>query len=141
MRKLGHKHKRFVSGRGKFLDSTREGVHFFSKITSSLISDVYRVFLGRPVHTSNPRRWHHGWRRVEKFSKFVPPETVKIRSLALSFLRFLCKSFFKLLKLSLRKKIKIFKQKICMAISLWGLQSNLTLKDAVSNTEETHEAE
>ena len=133
MRKLGHKNKRFVSGmgefldstsegihcfskiasslisEGEFLDSTSEGVHFFSNIASSLISEVSRVFLSRPLHTSNPRRWHHGWRRPKKFSKFVPPETVKIRSLDLSILRFPCKTYFKLLKLSLRKKVNTLK--------------------------------
>ena len=31
IRKLGHKHKRFVSGRGELLDSTSEGVHFLAK--------------------------------------------------------------------------------------------------------------
>ena len=35
------------------------------------ISDVSRVFLGRPVHTSNPQRCHHSCRWAEKFSKFV----------------------------------------------------------------------
>ena len=39
MRKLGRKNKRFVSGMGEFLDSTSEGIHFFSKIASSLISE------------------------------------------------------------------------------------------------------
>ena len=58
------------------------------------ISD--RVFLGRCEHV---------WRRVEKFSKFVPSDTLKMHSLALSVLRFLCKTFSKLSKLLLRKTL------------------------------------
>ena len=39
------------------------------------ISD--RVFLDRPIHTSNPRRHHHSWRQAGTFSKFVPLNTRK----------------------------------------------------------------
>ena len=42
------------------------------------------------------------WR---KFSKFVPPDTLNMLSVALSVLRFLCKTFPKLLKLSLQKTL------------------------------------
>ena len=63
--------------------------------------------------------------------------------LALSVLKFLCKIFSKLLKLALWKtlfcgwflKNHIFKWKICMAISLWDLWSDLSLKDASSSTD------
>ena len=76
--------------------------YFIAPITSI---DVSRVFLSRPVHTSNPRRQYHGWRQTGKFSKFVPPNALKMHSLALSVLRFLCKPFSKLLKLALRKAL------------------------------------
>ena len=46
-----------------------------------------------------------GWCRVDKFSNFVPPDTLKMLSLALPVLRFLCKSFSKLLKLILQKTL------------------------------------
>ena len=69
----------------------------FSLTTSadlpSVISDISRVFFGRPVHTPNPRRRHHGWHQAEKFPKFVPPTTLKIHSLALSVLRFFCQNY------------------------------------------------
>ena len=68
-------------------------------------SDVSRVFLVRPVGTSNPRRWYHGWCEVSKFSKFVSPGTLKMLSLALSVLRFLCQKFCKLVKFSLRNTL------------------------------------
>ena len=76
-------------------------------LSSDLLPSVTRpeFFLGRPVHISDPRRCRHGWRRAEKFSKFVPPNTLKMHSLALSVLRFLCKTFPKSLKLSLRKTL------------------------------------
>ena len=51
------------------------------------------------------------------FSKFVPPVALKMHSLTLPVLRFLCKTFSKLLKFTLRdtlkkfKKIHIFKKK------------------------------
>ena len=78
---------------------------FFLKNKVLITSDASRVFLDRLVHISDPRRCHHGWRRAEKFSKFVPPNTLKMHSLALSVLRFLCKTFPKSLKLSLRKTL------------------------------------
>ena len=62
------------------------------------ISDVSRVFLGRPVHTQNPQRCHDGWCRGIKLSKSVPPHVLKMQSLALFVLRFLCKKFSKLLQ-------------------------------------------
>ena len=35
---------------------------FSDSVIASSFSDVSRVFWGRPVHTSNPRRCHHVWR-------------------------------------------------------------------------------
>ena len=67
------------------------------------ISVVSRTFLGRLVHTLNPQRRHHSWHQAQKFSKFVPPNILKMQSLALSVLRFLYKTFSKLLKLTLKK--------------------------------------
>ena len=109
------------------------------------ITCVHRVVLGRSVHTSNTRRGHHGWRRAEKFSKFVPPDTLKMHSLAHSVLRFICKRFSKILKLTLQKtifrgwfiKIHIFKQNVCMAMSLWLVRGakRSELKDETSSTE------
>ena len=61
----------------------------------------YWVFLGRLVHTSSPWRHHHGWSQAGTFSKFVPPNALKIHFLALSVLKFLCKTFPKLLKFTL----------------------------------------
>lgn len=51
-------------------------------------------FLGRPVYISNPQRGHHGWQWVEKCSKYVTPDALKIHSLVLSVLICLCKTFF-----------------------------------------------
>ena len=81
------------------------------------------------------------WHQVERLSKFVPPDTLEMHSVALPVLRF-CKTFSKILRLTLQKlffvddflKIHIFKQKICMATSLWELQSYLSLIDAASTT-------
>ena len=53
-------------------------------------------------------RTHEGatfWQQVEKFSNSVPPDTLKMHSLALSVLRFLCKTFSLLLMLTLRKTL------------------------------------
>ena len=70
-----------------------------------VISVIYsEMFWGRRIHTLNSRRWHHGWRQVEKVSKFVPPDTL-MHFLVLSVLRFLRQILFKLLKLSLEKII------------------------------------
>ena len=86
------------------------------------------------------------------FKICVPPEVLKMHSLALSVLRFLCKSFSKLLKFTLRSTLLwgqfmfnthysyslwkvIFKKKICMAMNLWELQSNLSWIDAASSAE------
>ena len=40
---------------------------------------------------------HHGW---QKFLNLVPPDTLKMHSLAVAVLRFLCKTFSKLHKLN-----------------------------------------
>ena len=58
-------------------------------------------FFGHKGTHIEPTKWHWG----KKFSKFVPPDTLKIHSLTLSVLRFLCKTFPKLRKLTLRKTI------------------------------------
>ena len=39
---------------------------------------------------------------MEKFSKFVPPDVLKMHSPAVSVLKFLCKTFSKLLKFTLQ---------------------------------------
>ena len=67
------------------------------------ITCMYKVVLDRPVDTSNTRRHHYDWQRVEKFSKFVPPDTLKMHSLAHSVLRFLCKRFPNYLNLHYKK--------------------------------------
>lgn len=64
-----------------------------------MLSDLSRLLVGRTIHTLKPRRYHHGWYQVEKFSKFVPPDTLNMHSLALSAVRFLSKTFSKLLEL------------------------------------------
>ena len=105
-------------------------------------SNVCRVFLVRPAHTLNPWRCQHDWRRwAVNFSKFVLPDALKIHSLALFVLRFLCKTFPKLFKSTLRDTLLrgwfsyIKKIKNCMVINLWELQSNLGWEDAASGTE------
>ena len=54
------------------------------------ISSDGLTFLGRLVQISNLQRCHHCSHWAEKFSKFVPPDTLKMYSLALSVCRFLC---------------------------------------------------
>ena len=63
-------------------------------------------FLGRPVHMSKLRRRRHGLHRTENFSKFVPPDALKVHSRALSVLRFLCKIFSKLLQFTLQNTLR-----------------------------------
>ena len=80
----------------------------------------------------------HRWRREEKFSKFVPPDTLQMHSLALLVLRFFCKTFSKLLKLTLGKNLfrELFlKNSIIQIKYLYGNLSNLSLKYAASSTE------
>ena len=80
---------------------------------------------------------------VSNSQKYLPPDTLKIHSLALTVLRFLCKTFCKLGKFTLWNtllhgwfsKISYIQIKICMAIKLWELGSNLSWKDAASSTE------
>ena len=52
-----------------------------------------RLHLGVPP----PPFQHHGW---WKFLNFVPPDALKMHSLAVPVLRFLCKTFSKLRKLN-----------------------------------------
>ena len=88
------------------------------------------------------QRCHHGWYQPEQLSKFVLPDTLKMHSLALSFLTLLCKTFSKLFKLAFQKilfrwwflKNSHIKYKICMNTGLWELWSSLSLKDAASST-------
>ena len=68
-------------------------------------SDISKVFLGRWVHASNPRMCHHCWCLGETFPKSVHPNTLKMHSQALSVLRFLCKTFSKLLKFTSRNTL------------------------------------
>ena len=80
-------------------------------------SDVSRDFLDRPVQKFNQRRRHNGWRRDDTL--FVPPNALKMHSLVLPFLTFLCKKFTKLSKFTLQNillrgwnsKIHILKKK------------------------------
>ena len=55
--------------------------------------NIFRVSLGKPVHPWNPH--------PEKFSKLVPPDALKTRSLVLRVFHFLCKNFSKYLKFTL----------------------------------------
>ena len=67
----------------------------------------------------NPWRRYQSWRRAVNVSKFVLPDALKMHSLALFVLRFLSKTFPKLLKFKLQDtllggwflKIHIFKKK------------------------------
>ena len=77
-------------------------------------------FGGRPVHRAHEA--HHGRRRAGKFSKFVSPDALKMYSLALSVLRFLWKTFSKLVKYtlrntSLRKETKKKKRRFAWSIT------------------------
>ena len=49
--------------------------------------------MGRAVHKSNERRRYHGWRRPDKFFKFVPPDAPKMHPLVLYVLRFFGKTW------------------------------------------------
>ena len=61
--------------------------------------------LGRLVHTLNQKEHYNGCHWVVKFSKFVPPNALKMHSLALSVNRFFCKIFSKLLKFTLQNPV------------------------------------
>ena len=63
------------------------------------VSDISRVFLGRPVTSwSSPSPFPPPW--LSKFLNLVPPDALKMHSLAVPVLRFLCKTFSKLRKLN-----------------------------------------
>ena len=99
---------RIAGGRLQCFQNKFERVVWFK-----FICFQWQVFLGRPVDTLNPGRCHHHvWCWAEKFSKFVSPDTLKMDSLATSLIRFLRKTLFKLLKLSLQKTLSwmIFKK-------------------------------
>ena len=72
-------------------DFTLDNKLSFNKVITQT-SDVSRVFVGKPVHSPNPRTHLHGWIRAEKFSKCVSPDALKMHSLVLSVLRFRCKT-------------------------------------------------
>ena len=59
-----------------------------------MYSDVSRVFLGRSATSWSlpPLFHHHGW---QKFLNLVPPDALKMHSLAVPALRFPCKTFSK----------------------------------------------
>ena len=94
-------------------------------------SDISRVFLGRPIHTLNPWRHHHGWCWAGILFQHCASKC------------FLCKTFSKLCKFRLQNalpcgwflKNSLFINKICMSINLWELQSDLSCKDATSSAE------
>ena len=91
------------------------------KLFYFVVSVTYpEFFLGRPVHTSNPWRLHHGWCRACTFSKLVPRNNQKMHSLALSVRRFLCKMFFKLRKFTLQNTLRPGYAPEC-SIFLWKL--------------------
>ena len=130
--------------RCRYLSAKGLSSNFASNIKDTLKAHwhIQSFFLGRPVHTLNPRR-RHRLAQSEKVPKFVPPDILNVHSLALSVLRILCKTFSKLLNLALRKTLfhgRFLKNshiqiKFFMAISLCELRSSLTLKDAASSTE------
>ena len=79
------------------------------KATSDVSSGFF--WAGRYTHRT------HGWRWVEKF-----PDTWKEHSLALSVFRSLCKTFSKLLKLTLQKTLSwmIFQKKLIYSKNLYS---------------------
>ena len=101
-------------------------------------SDVSRSFLGRPVHKSNLRRFTP--------LRFVPLDTLKVYSLALSVLRCLFKTFSELLKLKQFPKTllcgRYLKDSSIKMKNLYGYKlvraarSDLSLKDAESRINE-----
>ena len=95
------------------------------------------LFFGRPLHTLNPRSSHHGWRRPDKFSKFLPSDALKMHCLSLSILRFPCKTFSKLPKFTLRN-IWFLKNSYIQINDFQGIKlvRAMELKDAESSTEE-----
>ena len=77
-------------------------------------------FFGHKGKQLQPTTWY--W--VKKFSKFVPPDTLKIHSLTLSVLRFLCKTFSKLRKLALRTLFLVVYGELIFgrkSTSIWNL--------------------
>ena len=57
------------------------------------------------IDTSDASRIFLGWHPAEKIPKFMPPDTLEMQFLVMSVLRFLCKTFSKLLKLTLQKTL------------------------------------
>ena len=72
------------------------------KLLVTQTSGISRVFLDRPVHTLNPQMCYHGRHQLGKFSKFVPPDALKMHPLIMPVLRFLCKTSSKLLNFVLQ---------------------------------------
>ena len=125
----------------------KKNIGFWLAPSSTLFSCIELFWADRYTHQY---RKAPPWHRADKFSKFVPLDTLKKHSLAHSVLRILCKRFSKLLKLTLQKtlfrgwfiKIHIFKEKVCMAMSLWlwELQNNLSVKMQQVVQKESQEA-
>ena len=92
--------------RCRYLSAKGLSSNFASNIKDTLKAHwhIQSFFLGRPVHTLNPRR-RHRLAQSEKVPKFVPPDIQNVHSLALSVLRILCKTFSKLLNLALWKTL------------------------------------
>ena len=67
--------------------------HVTQEAYSEPYNDVSRVFLGRLIHTLNPGKRHHDWHSGKSVSKLVLADALKLHSLALFALRFLCKTF------------------------------------------------
>ena len=66
---------------------------YYFNLYMYIYSDVFRVFLGRPVQTLNPQWRCHGWSQANKFLKFVLPDTLEMHSQTLPFLDFFVKHF------------------------------------------------
>ena len=107
-------------------------------------SDISGVFLGRLVHTLKFQIGHHDWHWVGKISKFVPSDALKMLYWACLFLDFLLKYFPNYLVYITKRysqfiwvvfKKFMFKQKNCMAINLWKVQTDLSWNDATSSIE------
>ena len=64
---------------------------------------AYPEYFGQTGKHIEPERHHHGQHRAKKFSKFVPPDSLKKCTPWLSVIEFFCQISFKLIKLLLQK--------------------------------------
>ena len=112
-------------------------------IHMNMASDISRVFLDIPIHTCNQQRHHNGkWWGV-KFSKFVPPDALKMNSLVLSVFIFPCKTFSRLPEVYNTKysslwmvfKKSCVQMEICVVIKLRDQLSSLSWKGAATSAE------